>query len=109
MHKMMYKNHTPHLHIRDGVYYFVRRVPVDVRSYYKTNRISFSLKTKSFASACRASKSIVQRLDDYWLGLILQDMDIPAMSLLKNESSDANEGITTILCCIEIASQPLHK
>ena len=96
MHKMMYKNHAPHLHIRDGVYYFVRRVPVDVRSYYKTNRISFSLKTKSFASACRASKSIVQRLDDYWLGLRLQDMDIPAMSLLKNESSDANEGTTTL-------------
>ena len=28
---MMYKNHAPHLHIRDGVYYFVRRVPIDVQ------------------------------------------------------------------------------
>ena len=61
---MMYKNHVPHLHVRDGVYYFVRRVPIDVRQYYASNRISFSLKSKSFAMAHRASKSIVQRLDD---------------------------------------------
>ena len=92
----MYKNHAPHLHIRDGVYYFVRRVPIDVRQYYASNRISFSLKTKSFATAHRASKSIVQRLDDYWLGLRLQDMDIPAISVLKDVSADSNAGITTL-------------
>ena len=96
MHKMMYKNHVPHLHVRDGVYYFVRRVPIDVRQYYASNRISFSLNTKSFATAHRASKSIVQRLDDYWLGLRLQDMDIPAISVLKDVSADANAGVTTL-------------
>ena len=96
MHKMMYKNHAPHLHKRDGVYYFVRRVPIDVRQYYASNRISFSLKTKSFATAHRASKSIVQRLDDYWLGLRLQDMDIPAISVLKDVSPDSNAGVTTL-------------
>ena len=85
-----------YLHIRDGVYYFVRRVPIDVKQYYASNRISFSLKTKSFATAHRASKSIVQRLDDYWLGLRLQDMDIPAISVLKDVSIDSNAGVTTI-------------
>ena len=60
MHKMMYKNDTPHLYLRDGVYYFVRRVPVDIRSYYSSNRISMSLKTKSLATANRAMKSINQ-------------------------------------------------
>jgi len=50
MHKMMYKIDTPHLYKRDGVYYFVRRVPVDIRSYYSSNRISMSLKTKSLAN-----------------------------------------------------------
>ena len=45
MHKMMYKNHVPHLHVRDGVYYFVRRIPIDVGQYYASNRNSFSLKT----------------------------------------------------------------
>jgi len=67
-----------------------------VRQYYASNRISFSLKTKSFATAHRASKSIVPRLDDYWLGLRLQDMNIPAISVLKDVSADANAGVTTL-------------
>lgn len=66
-----------------------------MRHYYASNRISLSLKTTSFATAPRASKSIVQRLDNYWLGLRLQDMDILAMSVLKDVSVDTNEGITT--------------
>ena len=60
MHKMMYKIDTLHLYIRDGVYYFVTRIPVDIRSYYSSNRISMSLKTKSLATANRAIKSINQ-------------------------------------------------
>ena len=68
----MHKIDTPHLYLRDGVYYFVRRVPVDIRSYYSSNRISMSLKTKSLATANRAIKPINQRLDDYWLGLRFQ-------------------------------------
>ena len=96
MHKMMYRNHAPHLHNRDGVYYFVRRVPIDLRQYYASSRISFRLKTKSFATAHRARKSIVQRLDHYWLGLRLQDMDIPAMSVLKDVGVDFNSGVTTL-------------
>lgn len=78
------------------MYYFVRRVLVDVRQYYTSNRIYFSLKTKSFATAHRASKSIVKRLDNYWLELRLQDMDIPAISVLKDVSIDFNAGITTL-------------
>ena len=102
MHRMMYKNHAPHLHLRDGVYYFVRCVPVDVRQYYASNRISFSLKTKSFATAHRASKSIIQRLDAYWLGLRLQDMDIPAISVLNDVSIDINAGVTTLSEALEL-------
>ena len=92
---MMYKIHTPYLYLRDGVYYFVRRVPVDIRSYYSSNRISMSLKTKSLATANRAIKSINQRIDDYWLGLRLQKIDIPALSVLRIDGlSDADNSPT---------------
>ena len=30
IHKMMYKIDTPHLYVRDGVYYFVGRVPKEL-------------------------------------------------------------------------------
>ena len=68
MHKMMYINDARQLCERDGVFYFVRRVPVDVLPYVSSNRISISLKTKSATAAIRASKSINQRLEEYWLG-----------------------------------------
>ena len=85
---VMHKN-VPYIRCRDGIYYFVRRVPDDVKSYYLSDRISMSLRTKSNGVAIRATKSICQRLDDYWLGLRLQKMDIPAINLVKpNEDTD---------------------
>ena len=84
----MHKN-VPYIRCRDGIYYFVRRVPDDVKSYYSSDRISISLRTKSNGVAIRVSKSICQRLDDYWLGLRLQKMDIPAIHLVSsNEDTD---------------------
>ena len=62
---------------RDGVYYFVRRIPVDIQPHYGTHRLYFSLRTKSVRSAERAAKSVAQRLDDYWMGIRLQKLDIP--------------------------------
>ena len=85
---VMHKN-VPYIRCRDGNYYFVRRVPDDVKSYYSSDRISMSLRTKSNGVAVRASKSICQRLDDYWLGLRLQKMDIPSIHLVNfNEELD---------------------
>ena len=92
---VMYKN-VPYIRCRDGIYYFVRRVPDDMKSYYSSDRISMSLRTKSNGVAIRAIKSICQRLDDYWLGLRLQKMDIPAIHLLSsNEVSDDGSPIIT--------------
>ena len=42
-----------------------------------------SLKIKLLATAKRAMKSINQCFEDYWLGLRLQKIDIPAISVLK--------------------------
>jgi len=66
---MVMHNNVPYIRCRDGIYYFVRRVPDDVKSYYSSDRISMSLRTKSNGVAIHATKSICQRLDDYWLGL----------------------------------------
>ena len=65
---MRNKCEANHVLYRDGVYYYVRRVPYDLTSHYDVKRLCFSLKTKSASAAIRASKSINQRLEDYWLG-----------------------------------------
>ena len=56
--------------------------------YYSVKRLCFSLKTKSYSSALRITKSVLQRLEDYWLGIRLQKMDIPAIHLVKSENKN---------------------
>ena len=78
-----------HILLRNETYYFLKRVPYDLKDYYSVKRLCFSLKTKSYSSALRMTKSVLQRLEDYWLGIRLQKMDIPAINLVKpNENTD---------------------
>ena len=78
-----------HMLLRNDTYYFLKRVPYDLKDYYSVKRLCFSLKTKSYSSALRMSKSILQRLEDYWLGIRLQKIDIPAINLVRpNENVD---------------------
>ena len=94
-----------YLYKKRGVYYFSKRVPCDVRSYYKSDRIVICLRTKSNASAVRASKSLYQRLDDYWTSIRLTNMQVPAEYMLVNKlpvntNSNApllSEALTTYL------------
>ena len=81
---------TNHLLKRDGNYYFVRRVPNDLKNLYAVKRLCFSLKTKSYSSAIRMIKSVSQRLEDYWFGIRLQNMNVPAMHLIKTDSDNDN-------------------
>ena len=59
------KIEAPYVLCRDGVYYFVRRIPVDMQQHYDKCRLYFSLRTQSKTRAVRAAQSITQRLDDY--------------------------------------------
>ena len=79
-----------HVLLRDGVFYYVRRVPLDLAEHYSVKRLCFSLRTKSYKSAVHVSKSVSQRLEDYWLGLRLQKIDIPALDLVKSDDVSYN-------------------
>ena len=87
---MRNKYDASHVMYRDGMYYYVRRIPCDLTSFYSVKRLCFSLKTKSLKAANRSAASISQRLDDYWLGLMLQKLDIPAIHLTKQHESNTS-------------------
>ena len=59
----------------------IRRVPCDLSDFYAIKRLCFSLKTKSLNTARRLSRSIEQKLEDYWLGLRLQHLNIPQIKV----------------------------
>ncbi len=101
MYGVMHKYDNQYLRCRDGIYYFVRRVPCDLRDIYTSDRISMSLKTKSIMSAKRVAKSIDQRLEDYWMGIRLQKMDIPAIQLVQPDRL-ANDNSPTLSEAIEL-------
>ena len=69
------------------VYYFSKHVPKDIRSHYKRDRIVICLKTKSQFAASRACKSLIQKLEDYWLSIRLTQFNIPAQHLIKSDKS----------------------
>ena len=81
--KVSYIKQASYIHKRGGVYQYIRRIPCDIRSHYKTDQLYFSLRTGSFVSANRLSRSITQKLDDYWLGIRLQKIDIPKIAIIN--------------------------
>ena len=73
---------------RDSVYYYVRRIPKDVGKFYPRNKLYFSLRTKSHASACKAALTVTQKLDDYWLGMRLKNLKIPQLYAATDAIND---------------------
>ena len=55
----MYKDAYQYVVDRDGVFYYLRRVPHDLRQRFASSRISFSIRTMSHQSALRAAKFVM--------------------------------------------------
>ena len=90
--KLVYNYSGKYLTQSNGIYYFIRRVPTDLSDQYKSNKIKISLRTRNSSKANRCARSITQRLDDYWLGLRLQKLDIPAINLIRKDINDTDNG-----------------
>ena len=100
--KMTYKILPSYIRNRDGIYHFIRRIPVDLQGHYRSDRVCLSLRTKSEPKALQVAGSISQRLDDYWSGLRLQKMDVPAIHLLISDNDDARHDSPTLKEAVEV-------
>jgi integrase len=60
---------TRYLYQREGVFYFQRDVPVDLRHHYPNKKVAFSLRTRSPSLAQRGAASIATKLDADWFSL----------------------------------------
>ena len=78
---------------KDGVWYFSRRVPADLRRHYRTGRIAYSLRTKSIRDARVRAMSDAAKLDRHWHIMRMSSDDIPGKHLLeKPEEKNINQG-----------------
>ena len=72
---------------KDGVYYFSKAVPKDLLDLYCKPRIVKCLGTRSPQSAQFVAKAMLAKLEDYWLGVRLKRMEVPAAELLLHSRS----------------------
>ena len=69
---------------KDGIWYFSRRVPADLRRHYRTSRIAYSLRTKSIRDARVRAMSDAAKLDRHWHILRISSNDLPGKHLLTD-------------------------
>ena len=69
---------------KDGIWYFSRRVPADLRRHYRTGRIAYSLRTKSVRDARVRAMSDAAKLDRHWHTLRISSDDLPGKHLLTD-------------------------
>ena len=62
---------------KDGVYYFSRRIPLELRRHYSSPRIAYSLRTKSEKIAEIGARRAADQLDEYWYHLKSHDAQSP--------------------------------
>ena len=78
---------------KDGVWYFSRRVPADLRRHYRTGRIAYSLRTKSIRDARVRAMSDAAKLDRHWHIMRMSSDDVPGKHLLEEpEEKNINQG-----------------
>ena len=80
---------APYLYRKRGVYHFLRRIPTDLRPYYRQPRIMLSLRTKSAKVAKVKATSLMTQLDEEWLALRWLSYDSPLRRFLIEQSIDA--------------------
>lgn len=69
--------------VKDGIFYFSRRIPKDLQHHYTSRKISYSLRTRSAPVAASRAIRAVQKLDDYWYHLRIKDTDLPGKHMLR--------------------------
>ena len=69
---------------KDGIWYFSRRVPADLRRHYRTGRIAYSLRTKSIRDARVRAMNDAAKLDRHWHILRISSDELPGKHLLAD-------------------------
>jgi hypothetical protein len=71
--------------VKDGVFFFSRRVPKELKSHYLSPRIAYSLRTTSAKIAEARARRAADQLDEYWYHLRSQEVALPGKHMLRQK------------------------
>src|SRR6056297_873230 len=80
---MALDNSAPYCFREDGIFYFERRVPSDLREHNTRPKISYSLRTRRQRVAAARARRAAERLDEYWYHLRATRSDLPGRHLIR--------------------------
>lgn len=80
---MAYDKSVPFSFTKNGIYYFERRVPSDLRKHYLSKKITYSLRTRSAPAATSRANRAAHQLDEYWYHLRIKDVELPGKHRLR--------------------------
>ena len=85
----MYTRSPHYLYQRNGIYYFTRQVPSDLKTKFNENRVVISLRTSSKQKAIESANKLTDRLETYWNTLRLELFHTKELKLsfLDNQKS----------------------
>ncbi len=83
--------------VKEGVFYFSRRIPKELRNHYTSSRIAYSLRTKSPKVAEVRARRAADQLEEYWYHLRCRDAELPGKHMLRMQRTTGQK----------IAGQPL--
>ncbi len=69
---MVYTSSPDYLYRRNGIYYFTRNVPSDLKSRFNKERVVVSLHTRSVARAKKSAMALSDRLERYFESLRME-------------------------------------
>ena len=93
---MVYTRSPDYLYRRNGIYYFTRNVPSDLKARFNKSRVVVSLHTRSIAKAQKSALALCDRLDRYFESLRLERFHSQELGLKFSGAIDAspNEAVS---------------
>jgi integrase len=92
---MLETKSAPFTFVKQGIFYFSRRVPSDLSHHYCASRIMYSLRTKSASVAASRAQRAAQQLDEHWYHLRIREADLPGKHLLRTSGQAPTSAVST--------------
>lgn len=84
--------------VKDGVFYFSRRIPHELKRNYTSPRIAYSLRTRSPRIAEARARKAADQLDEYWYRLRCRDAELPGKHMLRLQQSAGAAASSQVQC-----------
>lgn len=95
--------------VKDGVFYFSRRIPKELKCHYTSPRIAYSLRTRSPKVAEARARKAADQLHEYWYHLRTQEKDLPGKHMLRLQRSAAVDAVVHVPVVVSSSSVVLSE